>query len=83
MVAPGASKEPLFQERLNVYFATSATIGAQDRHVDAAVQIGLRSRFAHRGRYSYQERAQQDLNNWLVPRYQAAWKKISNANRSH
>jgi hypothetical protein len=79
MVAPGASSEPLFKERLDIYFATSATIGAQDRYVDRLVQVGLRSRFATRGRYSWQERAQQDLNNWLVPRYQACWKRRRDA----
>jgi phenylpropionate dioxygenase-like ring-hydroxylating dioxygenase large terminal subunit len=83
MVAPGVSKEPLFQERLNIYFATSATIGAQDRHVDALVQVGLRSKFANRGRYSWQERAQQDLNNWLVPRYRSTWEKIRNSKQAH
>ena len=76
MVAPGASKEPLFNERLNIYFASSAAIGAQDRHVDALVQVGLKSRYANRGRYSYQERAQQDLNKWLVSRYRAAWERM-------
>ncbi|HEU0096160.1 MAG TPA: aromatic ring-hydroxylating dioxygenase subunit alpha [Rhizomicrobium sp.] len=76
MVAPGASKEALFKERMDIYFATSAVHGVQDRHVDELVQIGLRSRYAIRGRYSYQERAQLDLNNWLVPRYQDYWEKL-------
>ncbi|MFM9967695.1 MAG: aromatic ring-hydroxylating oxygenase subunit alpha [Burkholderiales bacterium] len=76
MVAPGASREPLFNERLKMYVDTSATIGAQDRHVDALVQVGLKSRYSNRGRYSYQERAQQDLNKWLVSRYHATWNKL-------
>jgi len=50
-----------------------AEITVQDLHVDALVQVGLRSRFANRGRYSWQEGAQRLLNCWLVPRYQAAW----------
>lgn len=77
MVAPGVMKEPLFKERMDIYIATSATIGEQDRHVDAMVQIGLRSRFANRGRYSWQERAQLDLNNWLVSRYKNHWDRMS------
>jgi len=77
MVAPGAMKEPLFKERLDIYTATSATIGEQDRHVDAMVQIGLRSRFANRGRYSWQEGAQLGLNKWLVSRYKAQWDRMN------
>ena len=46
---------------------------AQDMHVDSLVQVGLRSRFAQRGRYSWQEGAQGQFNHWLVPRYRAAW----------
>jgi hypothetical protein len=51
--------------------ATSHII-AQDFHVDALVQQGLRSRFAPRGRYSWQEGAQVQFNKWLVRRYEAA-----------
>jgi len=43
------------------------------------VQRGLRSRFAIRGRYSWQEGAQRMLNCWLVPRYQAAWERMKEA----
>ena len=42
-------------------------------HVDALVQQGLRSRFAPRGRYSWQEGAQSQFNRWLVRRYEAAF----------
>ena len=73
LVAPGATREPLFRERLDMTIAGSAAIGQQDRHVDALVQQGLRSRFATRGRYSWQEGSQSLLNRWLVPRYQACW----------
>ena len=37
------------------------------------VQVGLSSKFAPRGRYSWQETAQRDLNVWLVQRYRRAW----------
>ena len=50
---------------------------AHHRHQAAAdlelVQQGLRSRFAIRGRYSWQEGAQVQFNRWLTPRYQKAW----------
>jgi phenylpropionate dioxygenase-like ring-hydroxylating dioxygenase large terminal subunit len=75
LVAPGATREPLFRERLDMTLAGSATIGQQDRHVDAMVQAGLRSRFAPRGRYSWQEGSQSALNRWLVARYRACWTK--------
>ena len=52
---------------------SAGKIIAQDMHVDGLVQVGLRSRFAPRGRYSWQEGAQGQFNHWLVPRYRAAW----------
>lgn len=76
LVAPGAMSEPLFQERLDMNMRTAMEITEQDLHVDKLVQIGLKSRFAIRGRYSWQERAQSDLNHWLVSRYQATWKRL-------
>jgi phenylpropionate dioxygenase-like ring-hydroxylating dioxygenase large terminal subunit len=76
MVAPGAMGQPLFRERLEMIQSTSTSIVAQDRHVDALVQVGLKSRFATRGRYSWQEGAQRNLNAWLVPRYRAAWERL-------
>ena len=81
MVAPGAMSQPLFRERLAMIQSTSGAIVAQDRHVDALVQAGLRSRFATRGRYSWQEEAQRNLNSWLVPRYQAAWARLNSVAR--
>jgi hypothetical protein len=81
MVAPGAMHQPLFRERLAMIQSTSGAIVAQDRQVDALVQAGLRSRFATRGRYSWQEEAQRNLNSWLVPRYQAAWARLNSVAR--
>jgi len=74
LFAPGAMKDPLFQQRMAMNMHAASEIIAQDLHVDELVQVGLRSRFATRGRYSWQEQAQREFNNWLVPRYQAAWK---------
>jgi phenylpropionate dioxygenase-like ring-hydroxylating dioxygenase large terminal subunit len=76
LFAPGAMKDPDFQARLDTTMATAIEIMGQDQHVDEMVQVGLRSRFATRGRYSWQEGAQQQLNSWLVPRYQSAWDKL-------
>jgi nitrite reductase/ring-hydroxylating ferredoxin subunit len=72
LVAPGAMKDPLFEEKLNLNITTSGTINMQDRYIDRLVQTGLRSKFAVRGRYSWQEESQRELNLWLVQRYCAA-----------
>ncbi len=77
LLAPGAMKEPLFQQRMAMNMNASMEIIEQDLHVDAAVQVGLRSRYAVRGRYSWQEQAQRDFNRWLVPRYQAGWQRMN------
>ena len=68
-------KEDGFDYRHQAIMHTMAAITEQDLHVDERVQRGLRSRFARRGRYSWQEGAQRQLNCWLAPRYQAAWER--------
>ena len=79
LVAPGAMRDPSFEHRLKMNMAAAMEIIAQDFHVDGLVQVGLRSRFAVRGRYSWQEGAQQAFNSWLVPRYQATWARLGAA----
>ena len=76
LVAPGASSDPSFPHRLEMIMTSAGKIIAQDMHVDSLVQVGLRSRFAPRGRYSWQEGAQGQFNHWLVPRYRAAWSRL-------
>jgi phenylpropionate dioxygenase-like ring-hydroxylating dioxygenase large terminal subunit len=71
LFAPGAMKDPAFEHKMEMNERGSAHIIAQDMHVDELVQVGLRSRFATRGRYSWQEGAQGQLNRWLVQRYLA------------
>jgi phenylpropionate dioxygenase-like ring-hydroxylating dioxygenase large terminal subunit len=73
LVAPGACEAPGFAHKLEMIMTSAGKIIAQDMHVDSLVQVGLRSRFAPRGRYSWQEGAQGQFNQWLVPRYRAAW----------
>jgi len=74
---PGTMQQALFSERVAVSQVSIKSIVAQDLHVDALVPIGLRSRFAARGRYSWQERAQSELNVWLVQRYKKAWQEMN------
>jgi nitrite reductase/ring-hydroxylating ferredoxin subunit len=83
LVAPGATEQPGFGERLEMLMTSAGKIIAQDMHVDAQVQMGLKSRFATRGRYSWQEGAQSQFNRWLVPRYQAAWKSMKQSQPAH
>ncbi|MDT2057927.1 MAG: aromatic ring-hydroxylating dioxygenase subunit alpha [Planktomarina sp.] len=83
LFAPGATSDSAFQDNLDKTMETAFEIMGQDQHVDNLVQVGLRSRFARRGRYSWQEGAQQQLNSWLVPRYQEAWKKFRNHDDIH
>ena len=76
LMAPGAMRDPSFKHRMAMNMNAAMEIVSQDLHVDALVQVGLRSRFAPRGRYSWQEGAQQAFNSWLVPRYRAAWQQL-------
>lgn len=76
LLAPGATADPAFGHKMTINMAGAEEIMAQDWHVDELVQAGLRSRFAPRGRYSWQEGAQHDFNNWLVPRYQQGWSRV-------
>jgi phenylpropionate dioxygenase-like ring-hydroxylating dioxygenase large terminal subunit len=82
LVAPGAMQTPLFNERMSIGQQSARTIVAQDLHVDELIPIGLRSRFAVRGRYSWQEQAQSSLNRWLVKRYKRAWSEIRTNGRA-
>ena len=77
LVAPGASKHPAFQHKLDMNMHSAGHIIAQDMHVDGLVQVGLRSRFAPRGRYSWQEGAQIQLNRWLIKRYRETFDRLS------
>ena len=77
LVAPGAMDDPSFPHRLDMIMTSAGKIIAQDMHVDALVQVGLRSRFATRGRYSWQEGAQGQFNRWTTPRYQETWRRLN------
>jgi phenylpropionate dioxygenase-like ring-hydroxylating dioxygenase large terminal subunit len=77
LVAPGASRHPSFAHKMQMNMTAAAHIIDQDMHVDGLVQVGLRSRFAPRGRYSWQEGAQIQFNRWLVKRYRDAHERLS------
>jgi phenylpropionate dioxygenase-like ring-hydroxylating dioxygenase large terminal subunit len=82
LVAPGAMEDPSFKHRFAMINTSAFEIISQDMHVDGLVQVGLRSRFAPRGRYSWQEGAQGQFNHWLVQRYQDGWRRMSAKGRA-
>ncbi|GBQ18676.1 Rieske 2Fe-2S domain-containing protein [Gluconacetobacter sacchari DSM 12717] len=77
LTAPGAAADPAFRQKMAMGMLAAGEIIEQDLHVDALVQVGLRSRHAPRGRYSWQEGAQRLFNTWLVPRYRSAWRRVA------
>ncbi|HTK17050.1 MAG TPA: aromatic ring-hydroxylating dioxygenase subunit alpha [Acidimicrobiia bacterium] len=70
---PKQLEVPLFDELFAAAQAGVDNFNVQDVYADKMVQRGLRSRFAPRGRYSWQEETLSQLNRWLVQRYCAHW----------
>jgi hypothetical protein len=66
----------MFERFMKINDDSVAEIVTQDLHVDLLVQQGLKSKFAPRGRYSWQEGAQRQFNLWLVDRYQKGWDSV-------
>jgi hypothetical protein len=73
LVLPEAMEHPMFDRVMKINADSVSEIVAQDQHVDLLVQQGLKSKFAPRGRYSWQEGAQRQFNLWLVDRYRKGW----------
>jgi phenylpropionate dioxygenase-like ring-hydroxylating dioxygenase large terminal subunit len=69
---PSALEVPLFDELFRAAEAGVDNFNVQDVYADTMVQRGLRSRFAPRGRYSWQEGTLPQFNRWLVERYRRA-----------
>jgi hypothetical protein len=62
----------LFTQLLTAAIAGVSLFNNQDLPTNTAVQRGLHSRYAPRGRYSWQEAVLPQFNRWLVRRYRAA-----------
>ena len=73
LVTAEAMENPMFDRLMKINGDSVQEIVSQDLHVDELVQQGLKSKFAPRGRYSWQEGAQRQFNVWLVERYRAGW----------
>ncbi len=70
---PSTLADPLFEEKMVLSDAGVQVFVQQDSDATTKVQQGLRSRFAPRGRYSWQEESHIQFNRWLVQRYQRHW----------
>lgn len=64
-----ARDDPLFEYKLKLTDVGVQVFVEQDQDATRKVQRGLRSRFAPRGRYSWQEESQVRFNRWLAQRY--------------
>lgn len=73
LLCPEAMSDPLYELKMKMNDEAVYEIVQQDLHVDLLVQQGLQSKFAPRGRYSWQEGAQRQFNLWLVERYWSEW----------
>ncbi|WP_439115918.1 aromatic ring-hydroxylating oxygenase subunit alpha [Ilumatobacter sp.] len=69
---PSALEDPLFEQKMALSDAGVQVFVDQDQDATTKVQRGLRSRFAPRGRYSWQEESHIQFNRWLVQRYRAS-----------
>ena len=72
-IFPASTVElPDFGETLEEAIAGVANFNRQDMPTNVATQMGMQSRYAPRGRYSWQEGVLAQFNSWLVDRYEAA-----------
>lgn len=76
---PSALGDPLFEHKLALSDAGVQVFVRQDQDATTKVQRGLQSRFAPRGRYSWQEESHVQFNRWLVQRYRHRWPSRSAA----
>ena len=72
---PTAVDHPLFDQLLEASDAGVQVFIRQDQDATTKVQAGLSSRFAPRGRYSWQEESHVQFNRWLFGRYSRRWPK--------
>ena len=70
---PSALEHEMFDHLFKMSDDGVQVFVAQDQDATTKVQRGLRSRFAPRGRYSWQEETHVQFNRWLVQRYRRHW----------
>ena len=70
---PSAITHPMFDHLYAINDAGVQVFVTQDQNATTKVQRGMHSRFAARGRYSWQEASHVQFNRWLVKRYRQHW----------
>ena len=73
LLHPSALEHPMFEHLFAMSDAGVQVFVRQDQDATAKVQRGMHSRFAARGRYSWQEESHVQFNRWLVQRYRQHW----------
>ena len=73
LLHPSALEHPMFEHLLAMSDAGVQVFVQQDQDATTRVQLGMGSRFAARGRYSWQEESHVQFNRWLVKRYRQWW----------
>jgi phenylpropionate dioxygenase-like ring-hydroxylating dioxygenase large terminal subunit len=73
LLHPAALEHPMFEHLFAMSDAGVQVFVKQDQDATTKVQRGMHSRFAARGRYSWQEESHVQFNRWLVQRYQRHW----------
>lgn len=73
LLHPSALEDPMFEHLFAMSDAGVQVFVRQDQDATTKVQRGLASRFAPRGRYSWQEETHVQFNRWLVQRYRERW----------
>jgi phenylpropionate dioxygenase-like ring-hydroxylating dioxygenase large terminal subunit len=70
---PSALEHPMFDHLFKMSDAGVQVFVQQDQDATTKVQRGMHSRYAARGRYSWQEESHVQFNKWLVQHYRKAW----------
>jgi phenylpropionate dioxygenase-like ring-hydroxylating dioxygenase large terminal subunit len=74
LLDPAVQEDPLFQRKFDQIVKPGVmNFVVDDIRTDTMIQIGLGSRFEPRGRYSWQQETQAQLNRWCVKRYREHW----------
>jgi phenylpropionate dioxygenase-like ring-hydroxylating dioxygenase large terminal subunit len=84
LVDPAVKSDPLFRRKFDQIVKPGVmNFVVDDMRTDTGIQIGLNSRFAPRGRYSWQQESQAQLNRWYVKRYHEHWPGAAPAESEH
>ncbi|MEO8692613.1 MAG: aromatic ring-hydroxylating dioxygenase subunit alpha [Acidimicrobiales bacterium] len=73
LLHPGALDHEMFDHLFKMSDEGVQVFVRQDQDATTKVQRGMGSRFAARGRYSWQEESHVQFNRWLVQRYRKHW----------